>query len=103
MKISWKHILVLVGLSYVIFMLGNGLLPLSDPDEVFYAETAKEMAQRHEWNVPFIFGQPQFEKPILIYWLLRLAFSLFGITEFAARFFQPCSRPAEWQRSIFSP
>jgi 4-amino-4-deoxy-L-arabinose transferase-like glycosyltransferase len=87
MKNSWKHILVLVGFSYVIFMLGNGLLPLSDPDEVFYAQTAKEMVIHHEWNVPFIFGQPQFEKPILIYWLLRLAFLWFGITEFAARFF----------------
>lgn len=84
---TFRHILLLAALSYVFFMLGNGLLPLSNPDEVFYAQTAREMAARHEWNTPFLFGQPQFEKPILIYWLLRIAFLTFGTTEFAARFF----------------
>ena len=87
MKKSVRHILLLAALGYVFFMLGNGLLPLTDPDEVFYAETAKEMAARHEWNIPYIFGQPQFEKPVLIYWLLRAAFLAFGMTPFAARFF----------------
>ena len=82
-----KHVLLLASLSFIFFMLGNNLVPLTNPDEVFYAQTAKEMAARHEWNVPYIFGQPQFEKPILIYWLLRAAFLVFGMTAFAARFF----------------
>lgn len=82
-----KHIFFLAILSYTFFMLGNGLVPLSDPDEVFYAQTAREMSMRHEWGVPFLFGQPQFEKPIFIYWLLRVAFHIFGVTDSAARFF----------------
>lgn len=82
-----RNIIILVVLSCVLFMLGNQLLPLTDPDEVFYAQTVKEMSVRHEWNIPFLFGQPQFEKPILIYWLLRTAFLIFGMTDFAARFF----------------
>lgn len=82
-----KHIVILAVLSYFCFMFGNGLLSLTIPDEVFYAQTAKEMAQRHSWMTPYLFGQPQFEKPVFLYWLLRLGFIIFGINSFAARFF----------------
>jgi hypothetical protein len=68
-------------------MAGNGILSLTNPDEVFYAQTAKEMMQHHTWMTPYLFGAPQFEKPILTYWLLRLAFIFLGVTSFAARFF----------------
>jgi len=82
-----KHVVILIILSYFCFMFGNGLLSLSIPDEVFYAQTAKEMVQQHSWMTPYLFGQPQFEKPVLLYWLLRLGFMVFGINSFAARFF----------------
>lgn len=84
---SIKHIVILIILSYFCFMFGNGLLSLTIPDEVFYAQTAKEMAQQHSWMTPYLFGQPQFEKPVFLYWLLRLGFIIFGINSFAARFF----------------
>jgi 4-amino-4-deoxy-L-arabinose transferase-like glycosyltransferase len=82
-----KSILVLIFLSYLFFMLGNGVLSLSNPDEVFYAQTAKEMIKYRSWLTPYLFGQPQFEKPIFLFWLLRIGFILFGISSFAARFF----------------
>ncbi|MDD5465449.1 MAG: glycosyltransferase family 39 protein [Candidatus Omnitrophica bacterium] len=82
-----KHIIILVVLSYFCFMFGNGLLSLTIPDEVFYAQTAKEMARQHSWMTPYLFAQPQFEKPVFLYWLLRLGFIIFGINSFAARFF----------------
>ncbi len=68
-------------------MFGNSLVSLTIPDEVFYAQTAKEMLKNHSWMTPYIFGQPQFEKPVLLYWLLKTAFLIFGLTSFAARFF----------------
>ncbi|TRZ49625.1 glycosyltransferase family 39 protein [bacterium] len=82
-----KHILILVFLSCLCFVVGNGVLSLTNPDEVFYAQTAKEMIQHHSWMTPYLFGQPQFEKPILLYWLLRIGFILFGISSFGARLF----------------
>lgn len=82
-----KHIVILLALAYFCFMFGNGLISLTIPDEVFYAQTAKEMLQQHSWMTPYLFGQPQFEKPIFLYWLLRLGFIIFGINSFAARFF----------------
>jgi len=82
-----KQILILASLSYLFFVLGNGVLSLTSPDEVFYAQTAKEMIRHKSWMTPYLFGQPQFEKPVLTYWLLRLGFVLFGVSSFAARFF----------------
>lgn len=73
--------------SYVVFMWGNGALNLTDPDEVFYSQTAKEMSEHHTWMIPYLFDHPQFEKPVFTYWLLRVAFTLFGISNFSARFF----------------
>lgn len=84
---NFKYILILAILSYFFLMFGNGILSLSNPDEVFYAQTAKEMVGHRTWMTPYLFGQPQFEKPILTYWLLRVAFIIFGTTSFSARFF----------------
>jgi 4-amino-4-deoxy-L-arabinose transferase-like glycosyltransferase len=82
-----KYILFLIIIAYFYFFFGNGLISLSSPDEVFYVQTAKEMASHRTWMTPIIFDEPQFEKPIFIYWLLRIAFLVFGISSFSARFF----------------
>jgi len=82
-----RQILILILLSYLFFMLGNGILSLTNPDEVFYAQTAKEMIQHKTWMTPYLFDKPQFEKPVLTYWLLKLSFILFGVSSFSARLF----------------
>lgn len=83
-----RFVFVFLGLfvlCFVLFQFGNSNVGLTDPDDVFYADTAKEMLSHHSWLVPIMFGQPQFEKPPLYYWLLMLSFQLFGVTAFAAR------------------
>lgn len=82
-----KRFSILLLLCGSLFFLGNNLFHLTDPDEVFYSLSAKEMAQHNEWLTPYIFNKPQFEKPILTYWFIKVAFSIFGQTAFAARFF----------------
>ncbi|TAM37072.1 glycosyltransferase family 39 protein, partial [bacterium] len=82
-----KQVLLLVALSYFCFMFGNSLVSLTIPDEVFYAQTAKEMLKNGSWMTPYIFGQPQFEKPVFLYWLLKSSFMVSGINSFSARFF----------------
>ncbi len=74
-------------ICYALFLFGNDLFSLTDPDEVFYSLTAKEMAAKNEWMTPLIFGQPQFEKPPLTFWLLEIAFKTWGESPFTARFF----------------
>src|SRR5579872_1754967 len=71
----------------VALLYAGALTPiaLTDPDEVFYSQTAREMIGHHSFLTPVIFGQPQFEKPPLIYWCLMGCFEIFGISSFAAR------------------
>ncbi len=78
-------ILALVAVAGLTYVAGLDVLPLSDPDEVFYAQTAHEMLQHHSVLTPLMFGHPQFEKPPLTYWCLMASFSVFGVTPWAAR------------------
>lgn len=82
---AWREALLLLLLCAASFWFLLGKLGLMDPDEPFYAQTAREMNERGDWSTPYIFGAPQFEKPILFYWLEAGSFRLLGETEFAAR------------------
>ena len=77
--------LLLLALCAILFWWRLGALGLTDPDETFYALTAREMLQRHDWLVPHIFGRPQFEKPILYFWMTMASFAAFGVSELAGR------------------
>ncbi|WP_245754986.1 ArnT family glycosyltransferase [Pelosinus propionicus] len=63
-----------------------GFHPLLDPDEPVYAETAREMLQFHDFISPRIYGEFWYDKPPMYYWLVAVAFKIFGTGEFAARF-----------------
>jgi len=81
-----KLILSLAVLGFFLLMFGNQVVSLTHPDEVFYTQTAKEMIHYKSWMTPYIFDSPQFEKPILFYWLLIVAIKCFGLTAFVTRF-----------------
>ncbi|MDD5436584.1 MAG: glycosyltransferase family 39 protein, partial [Candidatus Omnitrophica bacterium] len=78
-------ITILVLLCAYLFFFKLGGMALTDPDETFYAQTAKEMLARGEWTTPYLLGTPQFEKPILIYWLIEISYIILGVNETAAR------------------
>jgi 4-amino-4-deoxy-L-arabinose transferase-like glycosyltransferase len=78
-------VVVLLLLCGVAFWWRLGYLGLIDPDEPFYAESSREMLEARDWSTPRIFDRPQFEKPILLYWLSMGSFRMFGDNEFAAR------------------
>ncbi len=89
MKLLEKPIIVvllLLVLSGYLYFFQLDKLALTDPDETFYGQTAKEMFLEGEWLTPTLYGQPQFEKPILFYWLIEISYQIFGINEFAVRF-----------------
>ena len=81
-----NYLLILLAISMFLFLFGLGDMALTDPDETFYAQTAKEMFNAEDWITPSIFGKPQFEKPIFYYWLIMISYLIFGVGEFAARF-----------------
>jgi len=58
---------------------------LLEPEEARYAEIPREMLLAGEWIVPQYHGQPYYDKPPLLYWLIMLSYSLFGVSDWSAR------------------
>jgi 4-amino-4-deoxy-L-arabinose transferase-like glycosyltransferase/membrane-associated phospholipid phosphatase len=70
-----------------LFWAGNGSTPLWDRDEPRFATAAREMLERNDWIVPTFNGDLRPDKPIFVYWLMMISYSVFGVGPFAARFF----------------
>jgi 4-amino-4-deoxy-L-arabinose transferase-like glycosyltransferase len=77
-------ILLCIAILSLFPLLGSA--PLFDEDEGFYAEASREMLENGNYLTAHINGAPQYDKPILIYWLQAGSFRIFGQNEFAARF-----------------
>ena len=78
-------ILLLTGFCAFLFFYGLGQFGLIGADEPRYAQVAREMLARHDWITPVLNGRPWLEKPPLYYWQAMIAYSLFGVTDWAAR------------------
>lgn len=74
-------------LCLVMFFFCNWLIPVTDPTENCYALTAKEMLEAGDYFSPRIYGNFWYDKPIFFYWEIIFAFKIFGVNEFALRFF----------------
>lgn len=68
-----------------LYFLGLNM-PLLGPDEPRYAQVAREMFERADPITPTLGGFHWFEKPALLYWLQMISYSIFGVSEFSARF-----------------
>ncbi len=64
-----------------------GATPIYILDEAKNAECAREMLQNHNWIIPAFNGELRTDKPPLHYFFMAISYSVFGYTEFAARFF----------------
>ena len=76
---------LLLVLSLAVLLPGNHTLPLIDRDEPRFAQATREMLQRKEWVVPYFNEEYRFDKPVLIYWLMRASYLALGVHEYAAR------------------
>jgi 4-amino-4-deoxy-L-arabinose transferase-like glycosyltransferase len=76
---------LLVALAFLLLLPGNNALPLIDRDEPRFARATQEMIERGDWVVPYFNNEYRFDKPILIYWLMRSCYALLGVNEFSAR------------------
>ena len=62
MRRSLAPLVVLAGLT---FFVGLGAPAITDSDEAFYAEAAREMVESGDWLTPAFNYEPRFQKPIL--------------------------------------
>ena len=80
------HAIALIGICLLTFFAGLGAPAIADSDEAFYAESAREMVELGDWLTPHFNYIYRFEKPILYYWLVAIAYTVAGVSEAAARF-----------------
>lgn len=80
------------GLLCLWIMFYAGLMGVTLPntypyqgDETFYTISALAMVQDGQYLVPHYFGQPRFQKPILMYWLIAASYKVFGVSLWSAR------------------
>jgi len=86
-KNKWLHdTIYLTAFFSFFYFLFLGSYPLFTPDEGRYSEVAREMLVTSDFVTPKLNGIPFLDKPILYYWLQALAIKLFGLKEWALRF-----------------
>jgi 4-amino-4-deoxy-L-arabinose transferase len=76
---------LLVALYVLLYVLPLPVRPLASPDEVRYAEIAREMLVSGDWVSPHFNGVRYFEKPALGHWLNAVSLAVFGESTFAVR------------------
>src|SRR4028118_1408594 len=81
----WLAILWLLLIGFLAFFWNLGSTGLIDETEPLFAEAARQMTVTGDWITPYFNGVTRFDKPPLIYWLMAIAYSTFGVNEFAAR------------------
>ncbi|MDJ0897879.1 MAG: glycosyltransferase family 39 protein [Xenococcus sp. MO_188.B8] len=76
-------LILILALAFMMYGIGN--YGLYEPHESHFAMVAQEMLLRGDWITPHLNGAPYLNKPPLLYWLIAIATTIFGNTEFAAR------------------
>ncbi len=71
----WRLLAIAGGLALLFFYLyGLDRMGLYGPDEPRYASIGREMARSGDFITPRLWGQPWFEKPALLYWIIAAGF-----------------------------
>jgi 4-amino-4-deoxy-L-arabinose transferase-like glycosyltransferase len=80
--IPWKHIIA-VPVLLVLYFYGLTRVGLLSTDEPRYAAIGRDMARSGDFITPRLWGEPWFEKPALLYWLIAFGYGV-GLTGEAA-------------------
>ena len=91
LPVSRKTVLACWFVLVLIWFVPLGWRALFSPDEGRYASIGLAMLQSGDWITPRLNGLLYFEKPIFQYWVTAASLAVFGINEFAARFWPATS------------
>ncbi len=83
-----KHlpIILLLVLTAVIYISISFEPSIADDADAIHAQAAKEMLLRNDWVSLYVNGVRYLQKAPLLYWLVAIAYQVFGVNEFAVRF-----------------
>ncbi len=83
---AWTlSILWLLLIGWLAFFWNLGSTGLVDETEPLFAEAARQITVTGDWITPFFNGETRFDKPILIYWLMAIAYKILGVNSWAVR------------------
>ena len=84
---TWVQVALLVGLCIVFYFFALDRSELRKPDEIRYAQVAREIVDGGDWISMHLRGRPYVDKPPLFFWLIAGSSYLWGsVTPFSARF-----------------
>jgi 4-amino-4-deoxy-L-arabinose transferase-like glycosyltransferase len=86
MLLTLRHLAVITAVGLLVLFTNLGGPRLWDRDEPRNARCTVEMLERGDLITPVFNGELRTHKPILLYWLMMTAYGVFGVSEFAARF-----------------
>lgn len=77
--------LALPAVFLVLYVVAIAFRPALPVDETRYLTVAWEMLLRHDWLAPLTVNfEPYHHKPPLLFWLINLSWSVFGVSRWAA-------------------
>ena len=86
-----RPVLTLAIIACFSFILGLGRPAITDSDEGFYAEAAREMVESGDWLTPHFNYEDRWVKPVLYYWLTAATYVVAGPSEASARWWSALS------------
>ena len=81
-----EWLIVLTLSAFFLWFIDLGTVALRDWDEGYYATVSQDMFNRNSWLYPTYQGQSFLLKPPLLFWLIHLNYSLFGVSHNQHRF-----------------
>jgi len=85
-KSEWRAPLAILLVCLALYFLRLGSFGIVEGGESYYPASAREMVEAGDLIVPRLNYQLYFSKPIITFWLMASAYYMFGVTEFAGRF-----------------
>lgn len=79
------YVLLLFTTAVLFFNLDNWAV--TESSEARYAQIGKEMLESGDYMHPTLMGIYHYHKPPMTYWITSLAYKLFGVSSWSARFF----------------
>ena len=73
-------------LAALLVLPGLGRPAITDSDEAYYAEAAREMIESGDYLTPRFNYANRFQKPVLYYWMAAASYGVAGVNAAAARF-----------------
>src|SRR5687768_12284163 len=73
-----RKLALVIALSAMLYLLGNGSVSLWDRDEPRYAQTSRQMLEGGDWVVPRFLDKVRTAKPVFIYWCQAAAMAVIG-------------------------